>query len=110
MSLFTSFGTKRTEEELLMSYNIKWFEVEVWRGKPPDGVPEYMKEPLTDESPVKSPTSPNKEKRSRAGSYALQSSIILVGDNAINSLFSPRGGCILISSTLDGGLLEKGAK
>ena len=55
-----------------MSYNIKWFEVEVWRGKPPDGVPEYMKEPLAEASPLKSPTSPNKEKRSRAGSYILQ--------------------------------------
>ena len=71
ISLFTSFDTKRTEEELLMNYNIKWFEVEVWRGRPPDGVPEYMKESLNDESPDKSAMSPNRERRSRAGHFSL---------------------------------------
>ena len=69
ISLFTSFGTTRTEEELLMNYNINWFEVEVWRGRPADGIPEYMKESVDDDSPMKSPTSPNREKRSRAGRY-----------------------------------------
>ena len=50
-----------------MSYNTKWFEVEVWRGKPADKVPEYMKESLVPDSPVKSPQSPNKDRKQRAG-------------------------------------------
>ena len=52
-----------------MNYNIKWFEVEVWRGKPADEIPEYLKTDIVSESPVKSPMSPNREKRSRAGRY-----------------------------------------
>ena len=59
-----------------MNYNIKWFEVEVWRGKPADEIPEYLKTDIVSESPVKSPISPNREKRSRAGGYHWRSHCI----------------------------------
>ncbi len=32
-----------------MNYNIKWFEVEVWRGKAQDECPEYLKPNLPPE-------------------------------------------------------------
>eukprot|EP00794_Sanderia_malayensis_P014226 gene14226-15709_t len=49
ISLFTAFGTKKSEEELLMNYNIKWFEVEVWRGKAHDEYPDYLQHNLLPE-------------------------------------------------------------
>lgn len=45
-----------------MNYNIKWFEVEVLRGKAQNGIPEYLRPDLKPETPNKrEPRSPLKD-------------------------------------------------
>ena len=44
------FGTRKTEEELLTSYNIQWLEVAVWRDKYDQENPAFLQDELPAEN------------------------------------------------------------